>query len=91
MAPAAMPRRISLRPSRSIASGEDVLHDLADERVVGDLDVADDGLEAGCGLGEDVGEEVVGAGALDLRGDALALLHAEELEASGRRPSASGS
>ena len=66
--------------------GEDVLHDLADEGVVGDLDVADDGLEAGGGLGEDVGHEVVGPGALDLRGDAFALLHAEELEAASGGP-----
>ncbi len=66
--------------------GQGVAHDLADERVVGDLDVADDGLEAGGGLGEDVGEEVVGAGALDLRSDALAFLHAEELEGAAGGP-----
>ena len=71
--------------------GEGVLHDLADERVVGDLDVAGHGLGAGGGVGEDAGEEIVGARALDLRGDALALLHAQQLQASGRRPSASGS
>ena len=52
---------------------KNVLHDLANERVVGDLDVADDGLKAGRGLGEDGGHEVFGAGALDLRGDAFSL------------------
>jgi len=48
------------------------LHDLANERVVGDLDVADDGFKAGRGLGKDGGHKVFGASALDLRGDALA-------------------
>ena len=38
------------------------------------------------GVGEDAGEEVVGAGALDLRGDAFALLHAEELQAAAGGP-----
>ena len=65
---------------------KDVLHDFVDERVVGDLDVADDGLEAGGGLREDAGEEVFGAGALDLRGDALALGHAQELQAAAGGP-----
>ena len=69
---------------------EDVLHDFVDERVVGDLDVADDGLEAGGGLGEDAGEEVFGAGALDLRGDAFALWTCAGVAGCGRRPSASG-
>ena len=66
--------------------GEGVLHDFADERMVGDLDVADHGLGAGGGVGEDAGEEVVGAGALDLRGDAFALLHAQELQAAAGGP-----
>jgi hypothetical protein len=66
--------------------GEGVFHDFADERVVGDFDVAGHGLGAGGGVGEDAGEEVVGAGALDLRGDALALLHAQELEAAAGGP-----
>ena len=65
---------------------EDVFHDFADEWVVGDLNVANDSLEAGGGLREDVGHEVVGAGALDLRGDALALLHAQELERAAGGP-----
>lgn len=65
---------------------EDVLHDFIDEGVIGNLDVANDGLEAGRGLGEDGGHEVFGAGALDLRGDTLALGHAQELEAAGSRP-----
>ena len=71
--------------------GERVFHHLAHERVVGDFDVAGHGLGAGRGVREDAGEEIVGARALDLRSDALALLHAQQLEASGRRPSASGS
>ena len=54
--------------------------------MVGDLDVADDGLKAGCGLGEDVGHEVVGAGALDLRCDAFSFLHAQQLEAAAGGP-----
>ena len=41
--------------------------------MVGDLDVADDGLKAGGGLREDTGHQVFGAGALDLRRDAFAL------------------
>jgi len=69
---------------------EDVLHDFVDERVVGNLDVADDGLEAGCGLGEDGGHEVFGAGALDLRGDAFALRHAQELQAAPGGPAPAG-
>ena len=79
-----------MRPSRSMASCKDVLHDFVDEGVGGNLNVADDGLEAGGGLGEDRGKEVFGAGALDLRGDAFAFRHAKELQASARRPSASG-
>ena len=65
---------------------QDVLHDLVDEGMVGDLDVADDGLEAGGGLGEDAGHEVFGAGALDLRGDALAFGQAQELQAAAGGP-----
>ncbi len=65
---------------------QDVLHDLVDEGVLGDLDVADDGLEAGGGLREDAGEEVFGAGALDLRGDAFALGHAQQLQAAAGGP-----
>ncbi len=37
-------------------------------------------------MGEDAGEEVVGAGALDLGGDAFAFLHAQELEAAAGGP-----
>ena len=66
--------------------GEGVLHDLADEGVVGDLDVAGHGLGTGGGVGEDAGQEVVGAGALDLGGDAFALGHAQELEAAAGGP-----
>ena len=69
---------------------EGVLHDFGDEGVVGDLDVADDGLEAGGGLREDAGHEVFGAGALDLRGDALALGEAQELEAAVGGPAPAG-
>ena len=58
--------------------------------MVGDLNIADDGLEAGCGLGEDGGHEVVGTGALDLRGDAFALGEAEELEAATGSPAPAG-
>src|SRR6202041_2222759 len=65
---------------------KDVLHDFVDEGVVRDLDVADDGFEAGCGLREDGGHEVFGAGALDLRGDALAFGEAKELEAASSGP-----
>ena len=66
---------------------QDILHDLVDERVIGYLNVADDSLEAGCGLGEDGGHEIVGAGALDLRGDTLAFGEAEKLEAATGGPS----
>ena len=63
-----------------------VLHDFVDEGVVRDLDVADDGLEAGSGLREDGGHEVFGAGALDLRGDAFAFGEAQELQAASGGP-----
>jgi len=65
---------------------EDVLHDLVDEGMVGDLDVSDDGFEAGGGVREDGGHEIFGAGALDLWGDALAFGETEELEAAARGP-----
>ena len=58
--------------------------------MIGDLDVADDGLEAGGGLREDAGEEVFGAGALDLRGDALALGHAQQLQTAVGGPAPAG-
>jgi len=51
-----------------------------------DLNVADDGLETGGGLGEDRGHEVFGASALDLRGDAFAFGEAEELQAASGGP-----
>src|SRR6202023_248302 len=54
--------------------------------MVGDLDIADDGLKAGCGLGEDRGHEVFGTGALDLRGDAFAFGEAEKLQAASGGP-----
>ena len=38
------------------------------------------------GVGKDTGEEVVRAGALDLRCDALAFLHAQELKAAAGGP-----
>ena len=60
------------------------------QRMVGDLDVAFDVLEAGGGLREDAGEQVFGAGALDLRRDALAFGEAQQLQSCGWRPSASG-
>ena len=68
-----------------------VLHHFVDERMVGNLDVAVDGLEAGGGLRKDAGEQVFGAGALNLRRDALALGEAQQLQAAVRRPSASAS
>src|SRR6195952_52724 len=54
--------------------------------MLGDLDVADEGLEAGGGLREDAGEEIFRAGALDLRGNAFSLGHAQELEAAAGGP-----
>jgi hypothetical protein len=69
---------------------EDVAHDLVDEGMVGNLDVADDGLEARCGLGEDAGEQIVGADALDLRRDAFALRHAQQLERAVGGPAPAG-
>src|ERR1700751_943688 len=65
---------------------KDVLHDFVDEGMVGDLDVADDGLEAGCGRGEDGGHKVFGTGTLDLRGDALAFGEAKKLQAASGGP-----
>ncbi len=65
---------------------EDVLHDFADERMVGDFDVAFDVFEAGGGLWEDRGEQVFPAGALDLRRDLLALLKPQQLQTAGGVP-----
>ena len=70
---------------------QDVLHHFVDQRMVGNLDVADDGLEAGGGLRKDAGQQVFGARALDLRRNALALRHAQQLQRAVRRPSASAS
>ncbi len=69
---------------------QDVFHDLVDKWVIRDLNVTLDGLEAGGGLGEDAGHEVFGAGALDLRGDALPLGEAEELQAAAGGPAPAG-
>jgi hypothetical protein len=66
--------------------GEGVLHYFADQRVIGDFYVAGHGFGAGGGVREDAGQEVVGAGALDLRGYAFALLHAEQLEGASGGP-----
>src|SRR5437899_4486411 len=52
----------------------------------GDLNVAEDGLETGGGMGEDRGHEVFGASALNLRGDAFAFGEAEELQAASGGP-----
>src|SRR6201996_9270620 len=69
---------------------EDILHDLADERVAGDLDVAFDVFEASCRLREDAGEEIFAASALDLRWDLLALLKSQQLQTAGGVPAEAG-
>ena len=61
-------------------------HDFVDERVIRDLDVPDNGLEARRSLRKNTGHEVIGARALDLRGYALAFGHPQELEAAGGGP-----
>ena len=86
IAPSLMPRRIFDEAFEVHGFLQDILHHLVDEGMVGNLDVADDGLEAGSGLGKDGGHEVFGAGALDLRGDAFALGEAQQLEAAAGGP-----
>ena len=51
---------------------EDVLHDLVDEWVIGNLDVTDNRFEAGSSLREDRGHEIFRASALNLWGYAFA-------------------
>ena len=52
----------------------------------GDLDVADDGLEAGGGLGEDGGEEVFGAGCAGFAALCVCPSTCEAVAATARRP-----
>src|SRR5258708_10558588 len=58
--------------------GEDILHDLGHQRVVGDFDVALDIFLAGSDVGEDGGEEIVGAHALNLKGNLFAAAEAQQ-------------
>lgn len=64
-----------------------VLHYFFDERVIGNLDVAFDVFKAGGDVGEDGGKEIVGAHALDLRRNLLAVLETEESEGAIGVPS----
>ncbi len=68
----------------------DVLHHFFDEGMVGDLDFAFDVFEAGGDVGEDGGEEIVGAHALDLGRDFFAVAEAEESEGAIGVPTEAG-
>ena len=68
----------------------DVFHDFFDEGMVGDFDVALDVFKAGGDVGEDGGEEIVAAHALDLRGNFFAVLKAEEGERAVGVPAEAG-
>ena len=65
---------------------EDVFHHLVHEGMAGDLNIALDGLEAGGCLWEDGGHEVVGTGPLNLRGNAFAFGHAQQLQTTRGGP-----
>ena len=67
-----------------------VVHGLADERVVGDLDRAGEVLLAADELREDRRHQVVGLHALDRRRDVLALALAEDGERAGGVPAPAG-
>src|SRR5487761_1281024 len=54
------------------------------------LDVANDGFKASGGLREDIGEEIFGARALDLRCDALAFGEAKQLQTASGGPTPTG-
>ena len=54
--------------------------------MIGDLDVADHGLRTGRGVREDAGQQIVRAGALNLRSNTFSLRHAQQLEAASRGP-----
>jgi len=67
-----------------------VLHYFFDERVIGNLDVAFDVFKAGGYVGENGGEKIVAAHALNLRGDLLAVLETEESEGAVGAPAEAG-
>ena len=60
--------------------GEHILHHLVHQRVIGNLDVAFNVLEAGGHVGKDRGQQIVGADALNLRRNLLASLKAQECQ-----------
>ena len=73
-------------PSISMASVRTSLHDLVDEWMIRGSGCRQRWSRSRRRPGEDVGEKVFRAGALDLRGDALALGVADELEGAGGGP-----
>src|ERR1700735_5688641 len=61
---------------------QNVLHHFVHERVIRDLDIANNSLEAGRSLRENGSHEIFRTRALDLRGDPLALRETKELQAT---------
>ena len=80
--------RVSSRssPSMSIASCEAVGDRLADQRMVGDLALADQVLGAGELVGEDRGDQVLGVHARELRRHLLAAAEARQCQRHARDP-----
>ena len=66
--------------------GEHVLHRFANQRVIGNLDVAVDIFLAGQRFGKDAGEQIVGAHALNLRRHFLAALKTQQRERAAGVP-----
>src|ERR1700678_2200974 len=63
-----------------------ILHHLVDQRMVGNLNVADDGFKARCSLRKYAGHEVFRARALYLGSDPLPLGKTQQLQAASCRP-----
>ena len=66
--------------------GEHVFHDLGDQWMVGNLDVAFDVLEARRHIGEHRSQQIVGAHALNLRRNFLAALKTQQGQGARRIP-----
>src|SRR5207302_5821759 len=69
---------------------EHTLHDFAHQRVIGNLDVADDVFLAGGHVGENRCQQVVGTHALDLRWNFLAAVKAQQGQRASGIPAPTG-
>ena len=78
MRPFSMPRSSSLQAVDVHRLGEDIFHDFVHQRMIGNLNVADDVFLAGGDVGENRSQQIVGAHALNLRRNFLAALKAQQ-------------